>query len=42
MTGFCQGKHLIQFLDNEMLEFRNFVLNSCILMFDAEQDYLEP
>ena len=25
-----------------MLEFRDFVLNSCILIFNAEQVYLEP
>ena len=39
LTGFSQGKpeHLIHFSD-----FRNFVLDNCILDFDAEQVYLQP
>ena len=36
------GKHLIQFLANKMQEFRDFVLQNCILNFDAEQVYLKP
>ena len=35
-------KHLIQFLANKMQDFRNFVLHSCIPIFDAEQVYLKP
>ena len=41
LTGFFQGKHLIQFLVLKMKDFWNFVLNNCILVFDAEQVYLK-
>ena len=41
LTGFFQGKHLIQFLVLKMKDFRNFVLDNCILDFDAEQVYLK-
>ena len=36
------GKHLIHFMVLKMKDFRNFVLDNCILDFDAEQVYLEP
>ena len=42
LTGFFQGKHLIQFLVLKMKDFRNFFLDNCILEFDAEQVYLKP
>ena len=42
LTGFFQGKHLIQFLANKMKDFWNFVLQNCILIVDAEQGYLKP
>ena len=42
MTGFFQGKHLIHFLVLKMKDFRNFVLDNCILDFDTEQVYLKP
>ena len=42
LTGFFPGKHLIQFLVLKMKDFRNFVLDNCILDFDAEQVYLKP
>ena len=42
LTGFFQGKHLIHFLVLKMKDFRNFVLDNCILDFDAEQVYLKP
>ena len=35
-------KHLIQFLAYEMQDFRNFVLQNRILIFDAEQVCLKP
>ena len=35
------GKHLIHFLVLKMKGFRNFVLDNCILVFDAEQVYLK-
>ena len=41
LTGFFPGKHLIQFLVLKMKDFRNFVLDNCILDFDAEQVYLK-
>ena len=41
-TGFFPGKHLIHFLVLKMKDFRNFVLDNCILDFDAEQVYLKP
>ena len=41
MTGFFPGKHLIHFLVLKMKDFRNFVLDNCILDFDAEQVYLK-
>ena len=40
-TGFFSGKHLIHFLVLKMKDFRNFVLNKCVLDFDAEQVYLK-
>ena len=42
LPGFFQGKHLIHFLVLKMKDFRNFVLDNCILGFDAEQVYLKP
>ena len=39
---FFPGKHLIHFLVLKMKNFRNFVLDNCILDFDAEQVYLKP
>ena len=41
LTWFFPGKHLIHFLVLKMKNFRNFVLHNCILVFDAEQVYLE-
>ena len=41
LTGFFPGKHLIQFLMLKMKDFWNFVLDNCILDFDAEQVYLK-
>ena len=41
LTGFFQGKRLIRFLVLKMKDFRNFVLDNCILDFDAEQVYLK-
>ena len=41
LTGFFQGKHLIHFLVLKMKDFWNFVLDNCILDFDAEQVYLK-
>ena len=41
LTGFFQRKHLIHFLVLMMKDFRNFVLDNCILIFDAEQVYLK-
>ena len=41
LTGFFPEKHLIQFLVLKMKDFRNFVLDNCILDFDAEQVYLK-
>ena len=41
LTGYFPGKHLIRFLANKMQDFRNLVLNNCILEFDAEQVYLK-
>ena len=35
------GKHLIHFLVLKMKDFLNFVLDNCILVFDAEQVYLK-
>ena len=37
LTGFFPGKHLIHFLVLKMKDFRNFVLDNCILVFDPEQ-----
>ena len=42
LTGFFPGKHLIHFLVLKMKDFWIFVLNNCILDFDAEQVYLKP
>ena len=42
LTGFFPGKHLIHFSVLKMKDFRNFVLDNCILDFDAEQVYLKP
>ena len=42
MTGFFPGMHLIHFLLLKMRDFRNFVLQNCILDLDAEQVYLKP
>ena len=41
LSGFFPGKHLIQFLVLKIKDFRNFVLDNCILVFDAEQVYLK-
>ena len=41
LTGFFPGKHLIHFLVLKMKDFRKFVLDNCILVFDAEQVYLK-
>ena len=41
LTGFFPGKHLIHFLVLKMKDSRNFVLDNCILEFDAEQVYLK-
>ena len=38
---FSPGKHLIHFLVLKMKDFRKFVLDNCILDFDAEQVYLK-
>ena len=40
LTGFFSGKHLIQILADKMQDFRNFVVQNCILNFDDEQVYL--
>ena len=37
LTGFFPVKHLINFLVLKMKDFRNFVLDNCIIDFDAEQ-----
>ena len=42
LTGFFPGKHLIHFLVLKMKDFRNFILDNCIIDFDAEQVYLKP
>ena len=42
LSGFFPGKHLIHFLVLKMKKFWNFVLDNCILDFDAEQVYLKP
>ena len=42
LTGFFPRKHLIHFLVLKMKDFRNFVLDNCILDFDVEQVYLKP
>ena len=42
LTAFFPGKHLIHFLVLKIKDFRNFVLDNCILNFDAEQVYLKP
>ena len=36
------GEALYPFLVLKMKDFRNFVLDNCILDFDAEQVYLKP
>ena len=41
LTGFFPGKPLIHFLVLKMKDFRNFVLDCCILVFEAEQVYLK-
>ena len=41
LTGFFPGIHLIHFLVLKTKDFRNFVLDNCILDFDAEQVYLK-
>ena len=41
LTGYFSGKHLIHSLVLKMKDFRNFVLDKCILDFDAEQVYLK-
>ena len=41
LTGFFPGTHLIHFLVLKMKDFWNFVLDNCILVFDAEQVYLK-
>ena len=41
LTGFFSGKRLIHFLVLKMKDFWNFVLDNCILDFDAEQVYLK-
>ena len=40
-TGFFPGKHLIHFLVPKKKDFRNFVLDNCIFVFDAEKVYLK-
>ena len=42
LTGFFQRKHFIQFLANNMQDFRKFVPHNCILNFDSEHVYLKP
>ena len=37
LTGIFPGKHLIQFLANKIHKFRNYIVDNCILIFDAEQ-----
>ena len=39
LIGFFPAKHLIHYLVLKMKIFRNFVLDNCILVFDAEQVY---
>ena len=41
LTGFFPGKLLIQNLAEQMQDFRNFVLHTCILNFDPEQVYFK-
>ena len=41
MTGFFPWKHLIHFLLLKMKDFRNFVVHSCNLVFEAEQVYFK-
>ena len=41
LTGIFLEKHLIHFLVLKMKDFWNFVLDNCILDFDAEQVYLK-
>ena len=40
-TGFFPGKHLIPFLVVNMKDYRNSVLDNCIIISDAEQVYLK-
>ena len=42
LTRFFPGKHLLQFSADKIQNFRNFDLHTCVLIFDAEQVYLEP
>ena len=42
LHGLFLRKHLIHFLVLKMMDFWNFVLDNCILDFDAEQVYLKP
>ena len=42
LTGFFPGMHLIHFVVLKMKDFRNFILDKCILDFDDEQVYLKP
>ena len=40
-TRFFPGKHSIHLLVLKMKDFRNFVSDNCILVFDTEQVYLK-
>ena len=37
VTDIFPGEHLIHLLANKMHDFRIFILNKCILIFDAYQ-----
>ena len=39
-TGICSAKYFNQFLESKLQDFRNFVLHTCIVIFDDEQVYL--
>ena len=41
LTGFSPGKHSIHFLVLKMKDLGNFILDKCILIFDAEQVYFK-
>ena len=42
IDGIFQRMHLIHFMVLKMKDFRNFILNNWILVFDAEPVHLKP